>query len=207
MTRLSQKTLTITLPADVIAQNFFGGGESACFHCFDARFDSGVKWCTQASSHVMTRSRKSWPSLSKHSFNPVQPSNLVPIKSGKLSWYPACANFSKTQTFVNDCVHRSHRKIRLLCLFHDRLCINYPGSDVPHAECSQEWLLWAGNHHGRDCHWWMYSHLWNVYTIQMSYCGWVSHHRTVLEVFCRYSRVLRLRSQETSSPHAVPCTH
>jgi hypothetical protein len=29
----------------------------------------------------------------------------------------------------------------------------------------------------------------------------------VLEVFCRYPRVLRLRSQETSSPHAVPCTH
>ena len=33
----------ITLPADAIARNFFGGGESACFHCFDAHFDSGVK--------------------------------------------------------------------------------------------------------------------------------------------------------------------
>jgi len=32
-------------------------------------------------------------------------------------------------------------------------------------------------------------HLWNVYTIQMSTCGWASHHRTVLEVFCRYPRV------------------
>ena len=24
----------------------------------------------------------------------------VPVKSGKLSWYPACANFSKMQMFV-----------------------------------------------------------------------------------------------------------
>jgi len=37
------ETLAITLPADTIAQNFFGGGESTCFHCFDARFDSRVK--------------------------------------------------------------------------------------------------------------------------------------------------------------------
>jgi len=42
-------------------------------------------------------------------------SSFVPVKSGKLSWYPACANFSKMQMFVNDFVHRSHRKIRLLC--------------------------------------------------------------------------------------------
>jgi len=41
----------------------------------------------------------------------------VPVKSGKLSWYPACANFSKMQMFVNDCVHRSQRKIHLLCNF------------------------------------------------------------------------------------------
>jgi len=41
----------------------------------------------------------------------------VPVKSGKLSWYPACANFSKMQMFVNDCVHHSHKKIRLLCNF------------------------------------------------------------------------------------------
>jgi len=41
----------------------------------------------------------------------------VPVKSGNLSWYPACTNFSKMQIFVNDCVHRSHRKIRLLCNF------------------------------------------------------------------------------------------
>ena len=41
----------------------------------------------------------------------------VPVKSGKLCWYPACANFSKMQMFVNDCVHHSHRKIRLLCNF------------------------------------------------------------------------------------------
>ena len=94
-----------------------------------------------------------------------------------------------------------------LVQFRDRLCVDYPGSGVPRAECSQEWQLWAGNHHARDRHWRTYGHLWSVYTIHMSYCGWASHHRTVLEVFCRYSRVLRLRSQETSSPHAVPCTH
>ena len=41
----------------------------------------------------------------------------VPVKSGKLSWYPACANFSKMQMFMNDCVHRSHRKVLLLCNF------------------------------------------------------------------------------------------
>ena len=41
----------------------------------------------------------------------------VPFKRGKLSWYPACANFSKMQMFVNDCAHRSHRKIRVLCNF------------------------------------------------------------------------------------------
>ena len=57
------------------------------------------------------------------------------------------------------------------------------------------------NHHGQDRHWRTYGHLWNVYTIQMSYCGWESHHRTV---FYRYPRGLRLRSQETSSPHAGP---
>jgi len=43
MPHLSQKTLAIALPADAIAQNFVGGGESSSFHCFDACFDSGVK--------------------------------------------------------------------------------------------------------------------------------------------------------------------
>jgi len=41
----------------------------------------------------------------------------VSVKSGKLSWYPACANFSKMQMLVNDCVRHSHRKIHLLCNF------------------------------------------------------------------------------------------
>ena len=41
----------------------------------------------------------------------------VPVKSGKLFWYPAWANFSKLQMFVKDCVHRSLRKIRLLWNF------------------------------------------------------------------------------------------
>lgn len=35
--------LAITLPADAIAWNFGGVGESVCFHCFDACFKSGVK--------------------------------------------------------------------------------------------------------------------------------------------------------------------
>ena len=41
----------------------------------------------------------------------------VPVKSGKLSWYPARANFSKMKMFMNDCVHRSDRNIRPLCNF------------------------------------------------------------------------------------------
>ena len=149
MPHLSQKTLAITLPADAIARNFFGGGESTCFHCFDACFDSIVKWLC----------------------------SLFPQKDSSLMQ------------------------------FHDRLCVDYPGSGVPLTKCSQEWLLWAGNHNGQGHHWWTYSHLWNVYTIQMSYWGWVSHHRTVPEVFCRYLWVLCLCSRETSSPHTVPCMH
>ena len=59
-----------------------------------------------------------WPSLSKRSFELSAAFNSsVPVKSGKLSWYPASANSSKMQMFVNERVHRSHRKIRLLCNF------------------------------------------------------------------------------------------
>ena len=37
------ETLAITLPTDTNARNFFGGGESGSFHCFDTGFDSGAK--------------------------------------------------------------------------------------------------------------------------------------------------------------------
>lgn len=37
------KTRATSLAADPIAGKYFGGGESAYFHCFDTRFDSEVK--------------------------------------------------------------------------------------------------------------------------------------------------------------------
>lgn len=43
MPRLFQKTLTMALHADEIAQNLFGGCETTCFYFFDARFDSVMK--------------------------------------------------------------------------------------------------------------------------------------------------------------------
>jgi len=64
----------------------------------------------------------------------------VPVKSGKLSWYSACANFSKMQMFVNDCVHRSHRKIRLLCNF-----------TTGYASIIQNQAFHALNVHRNDC--------------------------------------------------------
>ena len=64
----------------------------------------------------------------------------VPVKSGKLSWYPACANFSKMQMFVNDCVHRSQRKIRLLWNF-----------TTGYASIIQDQAFHALNVHRNDC--------------------------------------------------------
>ena len=64
----------------------------------------------------------------------------VPVKSGNLSWYLACANFSKMQMFVNDCVHRSHRKIRLLCNF-----------TTGYASIIQDQAFHALNVHSNDC--------------------------------------------------------
>jgi len=64
----------------------------------------------------------------------------VPIKSGKLSWYPACANFSKMQMFVNDCVHCSHRKTRLLCSF-----------TIVYASIIQDQAFHTLNVHRNDC--------------------------------------------------------
>ena len=64
----------------------------------------------------------------------------VPIKSGKLSWYPECVNLSKMQIFVNDCVHHSHRKIRLLCNFM-----------TGYASVIQSQAFHALNVHRNDC--------------------------------------------------------
>ena len=64
----------------------------------------------------------------------------VPVKSRKLSWYAACANFSKMQMFVNDCVHHSHRKIRLLCNF-----------TTGYASIIQDQVFHALNVHWNDC--------------------------------------------------------
>ena len=49
----SQNTDSITLPVDGRVLNFFVVGESACFHCIEACFVSGSKWCTPVSSKVM----------------------------------------------------------------------------------------------------------------------------------------------------------
>ena len=64
----------------------------------------------------------------------------VLVKSRNLSLYPACANFSKLQMFVNDHVHRSHRKIRLLCNF-----------TTGHASVIQDQAFHVLNVHRNDC--------------------------------------------------------
>jgi len=76
----------------------------------------------------------------------------VPVKSGNLSWYPACAYFSKMQMFVNDCVHRSHRKIRLLCNLTTGHASIIQDQAFHALNVHRNDLLWAGNHHGRDHH-------------------------------------------------------
>ena len=48
----------MTLPADIVTLNFFGGGEPTCFHIMLWRFDSGSKWCTHVSSCVTILLRK-----------------------------------------------------------------------------------------------------------------------------------------------------
>ena len=152
----------------------------------------GFVTCNDAIQKILAFSVKMLLQLSG-AFN-----SSVPVKSRKLSWYPACANFSKMQMFVNDCVHHSHRKVRLLCNFM-----------TDYALIIQDQAFHALNVHRNVC------------------CGLgttmariVTDGRTaifetftpfrclaVLEVFCRYPRVLRRHSRETSSPHAVPCTH
>ncbi len=64
----------------------------------------------------------------------------VPVKNRKLSWYPVCANFSKMQMFVNECVHHSHRKIRLLCNF-----------TTGYASIIQDQAFYVLNVHRNDC--------------------------------------------------------
>ena len=64
----------------------------------------------------------------------------VPVKSRKLSRYPACANYLKMHMFVNDCVNCSHRKICLLCNF-----------TTGHASIIQDQAFHALNVHRNDC--------------------------------------------------------
>ena len=63
-----------------------------------------------------------------------------PAKKRKLSWYRACAKFSKMQMVVNDYVHRSHRKIRLLWNF-----------TTCYSSISQDQAFHALNVHRNDC--------------------------------------------------------
>ena len=42
----------MTLPAEIVTLNFFGGGEPTCFYTMLWRFDSRSKWCTHVSSRV-----------------------------------------------------------------------------------------------------------------------------------------------------------
>jgi len=107
---------------------------------------------------------------------------------------------------VNDGVHRSHRNILALCNF-----------TTSYTSIIQDQAFLALNVRRNDC-----------CGLGATTAGTVTDGRTaILEtftpficltaaerlitllcfVFCRYPLVLRLRSQETSSPHAVPCTH
>jgi hypothetical protein len=102
----------------------------------------------------------------------------------------------RREMFVNDCAHRSHRKIRFLCNF-----------TTGYASIIQDQAFRALNVHRNDC-----CGLGTT-TAKIVTDGRTAIFETftpfkcltVLEVFCRYPRVLRLRSQETSSPHAAPC--
>ena len=153
------------------------------------------------------RSRKSWPSLSKRS-NSVQPSTL-PCRSKAESCLGTqrALTFLKYKCSLNDCVQRSHRKIRLLCNF-----------TAGHASFIQDQAFHALNVHRNDC-----------CGLGTTTAGTVTDGRTaifetftpfkcltaaerLITVLCLKSfldirGVLRFRSQETSSPHALPCTH
>jgi len=113
----------------------------------------------------------------------------------------------KMQMFVNDCVHSFHRQIRLLCNF-----------TTGHASITQDQSFHALNVHRNDC-----------CGLGTTTAGIVTDGRTaifetftpfkcltaaerLITVLCLKSfldirGVLRFRSQETSSPHALPCTH
>ena len=153
------------------------------------------------------RYRISWPSLSKRSLKSVQPSTLLcrlkaEISLGtqraltfrKCKWSWIIVFTVPTERFFSCAISRQvMRRISRIrrstrWMFTEMTAVGWepprPGSSLTDVR-----------------------HLWNVYTIQMYYCDCASHHRTVLEVFCRYPRGFRLRSHETSSPQTVPCTH
>ena len=194
--RLSQKTLAINLPAEAIVRNVFGGGESACFHSFDACYDRGVKWCTEDSSHLVMRSRISWPSLSKRSFKSVQPSNLLcRSKAENCLGTQRALNFRKCKCSWIIVFTVPKERFFSCAISRQLMC------RISRIRRSTRWMFPVMTAVGceptrpgsslTDVH-----HLWKVYTIQMYYSDWASHLRTLLEVFCRYPRVLRLRSHE-----------
>jgi len=94
----------------------------------------GFVTCNDAIQEILAFPAKTLLQLSAAFISPV------PVKSAKLSWYPACANFSKMQTFVNDCVQCSHREIRLLCNF-----------TTGYASIIQDRAFHALNVHRNDC--------------------------------------------------------
>jgi hypothetical protein len=55
---LSQRTVHITLPAEVCVLNCYFDGEFICRHSMDCLFDSGSKWWHHVSSPMMMRSSK-----------------------------------------------------------------------------------------------------------------------------------------------------
>ena len=122
----------------------------------------------------------------QHSRRLTRYTRAVQVTPGLLSLYK---KISKMQNIREWLCPLFPKKDSSLVQFHDRLCVDYPGSGV-----TALWMftgmaaVWAGNHHGRDRHWQTYGPLWHIYTIRMSYCGWASRHRTAPEVFCRYPR-------------------
>ena len=94
----------------------------------------GFVTCNNAIQKILAFPAKTLIQLSA-AFN-----SSVPVKSGKLSWYPACTIFSKMQIYVNECVHLSHRNIFLLCNFM-----------TGHASIILDQVFHVLNVHRNDC--------------------------------------------------------
>ena len=137
---LSQKTLAIILPADAIVQNFFWWKWIRmlpllwCLFCFwsEMIYPGSVTYNDAIQKILAFPVKMLQLSAAFNSF--------VPVKIRKLSWYPACTNFSKMQMFVNDCVHHYHRMIHLLCNFM-----------ASYASVIQDQAFHTLNVHRNDC--------------------------------------------------------